>query len=83
MAVCIHDYLREGCDYQKVSGAIRRLQQSAIGNDLEINCTYTQYHEKEIALKDLEDFFEEIGVKYTLGKVITEKEDLKLADEHN
>lgn len=79
----IHDYLREGCDYQKVSGAIRRLQQSAIGNDLEINCTYTQYHEKEIALKDLEDFFEEIGVKYTLGKVITEKEDLKLADEHN
>lgn len=76
--VNIHDYLRIGCDYNKVFNNIRKLKRSLMRESLEINCTYTQYHEDNIGWEKLEEFFEELGVKYTLSKVITEKKEFKL-----
>jgi len=72
----IHDYLREGCKHEIV---VRNLEKLASGKiDTRINCTYTKIQEDKIGYDKLKEYFEKIGLKYTISRVITTDEKLNI-----
>ena len=77
----IHNYLRPGCNHAEVLKWINAFKESAIKEQIEINCTYTQIHCEQIDLESLISYFVDLGVKYTISDVITDISKLKLKDQ--
>lgn len=73
----INDFLR-GTHYDSLMENILKLKESSIGNKLELICTYTKFHQEKISMEDLVDFYEKLGVKYSISDVITDDKTLKI-----
>lgn len=73
----INDALR-GSNFDQLMRVIDRLKNSRVGNKLELICTYTKLHEEKFGFEKIKDFFEGLGVKYSISDVITDKKDLKI-----
>lgn len=74
----LHDALRIGCSHDIVFKNVLKIRNSHIGSKLSVNCTYTKYHQDHISLEELENYFEKLGVHYTISNVITDNEELAL-----
>lgn len=75
----INDTLRNGSKYEKIVEKIDLLKKEGIIDKLTINCTYTRMHEVFFPKDKLEHFWGELGVKYTITDVITDKPELKIS----
>lgn len=73
----INDFLR-GNYYEKLESTIKKLKNSDIKNKLELICTYTKFHQDNIPMDELIDFYERLGVKYSISDVITNDKLLKI-----
>ena len=73
----INDYLR-GEYFDKLMSIIQNIKKSNIKNKLELICTYTKYHQENLSMNELENFFNNIGVKYSISDVITDDKTLKI-----
>ena len=73
----INNYLR-GMYFDNLSRTIDKLRNSPVGPKLELICTYTKYHQDHIKFEDLVDFYEKLGVKYSISDVITNDKALKI-----
>ncbi len=73
----INDYLR-GTYFDRLSQTIKKLKNSPVGAKLELICTYTKYHQNHIKFEELVNFYEKIGVKYSISDVITNDKTLKI-----
>lgn len=75
----IHNKLRRNCPYELVIRTIHQIQNTLIKDRLELNCTYTKYHQENILRQELEQFFESFGVKYHISSVVTDINWLRLS----
>lgn len=73
----INDHLR-GDYFNKLINVINLLKKSPIKDNLELICTYTKYHQENISFDQLENFFDELKVRYSISDVITNDKKLKI-----
>lgn len=74
----INDYLRGKNTYIKIIEVIKNARKINYEN-LVISCTFTNKHlEFGYSFKDLEDFFNNLGIRYNISPVVTSIKDLKL-----
>lgn len=73
----INDHLR-GEYFNKLINIIHLFKRSPIKDKFELVCTYTKYHQENISFAQLEAFFEELGVRYSISDVITNDKKLKI-----
>lgn len=78
----IHDKLRLKCSHKVVESNIKKIKKLEIGNKLELNCTYSKYHQKNISKEELIDYFEKMEVKYHLSNIITDIDWLQLPEKN-
>ena len=74
----IHNYLRIGCPHNKVIEVIQKLKNSPIKDRIVLNCTYTKYHTENISYNELLKYFENIGMRYSISEVFTNKKSFNL-----
>lgn len=74
----IHNYLRIGCPHNKVIEVIQKLKNGPIKDRIVLNCTYTKYHTENISYNELLKYFENIGMRYSISEVFTNKKSFNL-----
>ncbi|SHM36093.1 uncharacterized protein SAMN02746066_01676 [Anaerosporobacter mobilis DSM 15930] len=79
----IHDKLRLNCSYNNIMKIINKIRITSIGDLLELNCTYTKYHQEHITYNELNNFFQNLGIKYYISDVVTEIDWLKLDSDNS
>jgi len=72
------DYLRGMGTYDIIMDNLNYLKSKDISAKTEILCTYTKYHQKNCSLRELNDFFDKLGFKYSITDVVTKDEKLKI-----
>lgn len=77
----IHDFLRRNCPHKKVIDSIQKIRSSPLSDNIEVNCTYTHFHQRKIQYKDLCSYFENLGLNFTISNVKTEDATLKIQRE--
>ena len=73
----INNHLR-GNYFKKLISTIQQLKKSKIKDKLELICTYTKFHQDNMSMTELEKFFDNLGVKYSISDVITNDKSLKI-----
>lgn len=76
----IHDKLRKGCHHKDVLEVINKIKKLPIGNMMELNCTFTKFHKESLSDKELEEYLDNLGVKYNITNVFTKIDWIKLPD---
>lgn len=76
----VHDALRKNCPHKTVLEAIKKIQDSPIGGKLELNCTYTRYHNEHIGYEKLCEYFENVGARFIVSEVKTDIPELSLPE---
>lgn len=79
----IHDKLRKGCQHKDVLEVIKKIKKLPIGNVMELNCTFTKFHKESLSDNELEEYFDDLGVKYNITNVFTDIDWIKLPDTNN
>ena len=75
----IHEHLRGINTFDKIMDNLELLKK-AKNIKVELSCTYTKYHQDNIAFEDLIEFFDSLGFKYSINDVDTNDKELKLVE---
>ena len=77
----IHDYLRGHNTFDVIMENIKEIKQLYPELKIELLCTYTKYHQDNISLEELNEFFKQLGYPYNINGVDTNDKSLKLVEE--
>lgn len=74
----IHEYLRGKNTFDKILNNINIIKKYPLKDRTEVLCTYTKRHEELFGYDKIVDFFEKLGLRYSITDVITNDKELEI-----
>lgn len=74
----IHELLRGKNTFEKIMENINIIKRYKLKDKTELLCTYTKKHDEIIGFEETVNFFEKIGLKYSITDVISHDPELKI-----